>query len=147
MRTWQAGGKPRDAWRRRFWEPRPRIAEAIFLAEAGASAAIDLSDGLLADAGHVAAASGIGIEIDWAAVPVASDVEVELGLAGGEDYELLVTAPGGILSDDKVNEFNERFAIPLTRVGRAVSGSGVRVFRDGAEVTVESRGYDHFVGS
>ncbi|HSG82017.1 MAG TPA: thiamine-phosphate kinase [Gemmatimonadota bacterium] len=146
VRTWQAGGKPRDAWRRRFWEPRPRIAEAIFLAGAGASAAIDLSDGLLADAGHIAAASGVGIEIDWDSVPVAADVEVELALAGGEDYELLVAVPGGILNDERLNEFNKALGISLTRVGRTVAGSGVRVFRDGAEVTVESRGYDHFVG-
>ncbi len=146
VREWKAGGKPRDAWRRRFWEPQPRVAEAAWLAERGASAAIDLSDGLFADAGHVAAASGIGIEIDWSAVPAADGVETELAMAGGEDYELLVAVPHGILDDELIAEFRKAFGIPLTRVGRAVAGSAVRVFRDGAEVEIDSMGFDHFKG-
>ena len=146
VRAWKAGENLKNEWRRRFWEPGSRIAEAVFLAEAGASAAIDLSDGLLADAGHVAAASGVGIEIDFDAVPVAEDVETELALAGGEDYELLVAVPGGVLNDEKVADFASFFGIPLSRVGRTVSGSGVRVFHDGVEVELESMGFDHFVG-
>jgi thiamine-monophosphate kinase len=145
VRAWKAGESPTNRWRRAFWEPGSRIGEAVFLAEAGASAAIDLSDGLLADAAHIAAASGVGIEIDWDAVPAAENVETELALAGGEDYELLVAVPGGILNDEKIADFASFFGIPLSRVGRTVSGSGVRVFRDDAEVELDSMGFDHFV--
>ncbi|NIR44202.1 MAG: thiamine-phosphate kinase [Gemmatimonadetes bacterium] len=144
VRAWKAGGKPKDRWRRRFWEPPPRIEEARWLARAGASAAIDLSDGLLADSGHIAAASGIGLEIDWEAVPAAPEIETEIALAGGEDYELLVAAPRDIFTDDTTAEFELTFGVPLTRVGRAVSGSGVRVFRAGQEIEAASPGFDHF---
>lgn len=143
---WRAGSTVRDDWRERFWRPAPRWREARWLAERGAGAAIDLSDGLLADAGHIAAASGVGVEIDWAAVPVTSGVETSLAVKGGEDYELLVALPRDILSREATTEFQQTFGVPLTRVGRAVSGTGVRVFRDGAEVQVASRGFDHFKG-
>jgi len=141
---WKAATEVHDAWRERFWRPVPRLREARWLADRGAAAAIDLSDGLLADAGHVAAASGVGIEIDWAAIPVAPGVDTELALGGGEDYELLVAVPCDILSLKATAEFQQTFGVPLTRVGRAVTGTGVRVFRDGAEVHVGSRGFDHF---
>jgi thiamine-monophosphate kinase len=144
--AWKAGLSVADEWRERFWNPTPRVREARWLAERGASAAIDLSDGLLADAGHIAAASGVGLEIDYEAVPAASGVHAEAALGGGEDYELLVAVPDGILSAEATTEFERAFAIPLTRVGRAVSGTGVRVFRDGVEVQVASRGFDHFMG-
>jgi len=142
--AWKAEAPVRDEWRERFWRPSPRLREARWLAERGAAAAIDVSDGLLADAGHVAAASGVGIELDWAAIPAGPGVDPELALGGGEDYELLVAVARGILSDEAIAEFHQAFAIPLTRVGRAVSGTGVRVFRDGAEVEVAVPGFDHF---
>ncbi len=144
VRAWIAGDQVRGEWRERFWRPTPRLREAHWLAEHQASAAIDLSDGLIADAGHLAAASGVAIEIDAAAVPGAPDVEEELALGGGEDYELLVAAPGGIFDGQTLSEFREAFGIPLTRVGRAVVGLGVRVFRDGVEVQIDSIGFDHF---
>jgi thiamine-monophosphate kinase len=142
--AWKAGREPQADWRQRFWEPAPRVREARWLAELGASAAIDVSDGLIADAWHLSAASGVGIEIDQDAVPLAGGVAPDIGLAGGEDYELLVALGGGILSLETVSEFSQTFGIPLTRVGRAVSGDGVRVFRDGAEVELAAYGYDHF---
>jgi thiamine-monophosphate kinase len=142
--AWKAGAPVPEEWYDRFWRPEPRLVEARWLAERDVSTGIDLSDGLLADAGHISAASGVGLEIDWQAVPAAAGVEPALALAGGEDYELLVAAPGGIFSPEHVSEFERTFGIPLTRVGRAVTGIGVRVFRDGEEVALDSSGHDHF---
>ncbi|MGD2218025.1 MAG: thiamine-phosphate kinase [Gemmatimonadales bacterium] len=142
--AWKTGEAVPEEWSERFWRPEPRLVEARWLADRGASAGIDLSDGLAADAGHIAAASEARVEIDWEAVPAAAGVESELALNGGEDYELLVAAPDGIFGAEQVSEFERTFGIPLTRVGRAVSGVGVRVFRDGKQVTLDSSGHDHF---
>jgi len=142
--AWKRGAPAEAEWERRFWEPRPRVAEARWLRERGAEAAIDLSDGLVADAGHLAAASGVALEIDAEAVPADAGVELPLALAGGEDFELLVGVAGGIFGEKEATEFEREFGIPLSLVGRAVSGSDVRVFRGGEEVKVEVSGFDHF---
>ncbi len=144
VRAWKAGQTPREDWQKRFWGPAPRLGEAVWLSKCGASAGIDLSDGLVADAGHLAAASGVGIELEFDAVPAAAGVAPELALAGGEDYELLVAFPGGILGPEAVSNFEQAFRIPLTQVGRAVAGTGVRVYRDGEEVELGATGFDHF---
>lgn len=146
VRAWKSGGACRDEWRERFWTPVPRIKEARWLAERGVAAAIDISDGLVADCAHLAAASGVGIELDWEAVPTAGDVDAELAMSAGEDFELIVVAAGGILESEASDEFRDRFGIPLTRVGRCVVGAGVRVFHGGEEVPVACAGFDHFGG-
>ena len=104
--AWDEGGRPSEALRQRFARPTPRTRLAMVLAAAGIpSAMLDVSDGIAGDAGHLAAASGVGVVIEEAAVPVDPEVRQALGdeeglaaaLHGGEDYELLFTArPGAV---------------------------------------------------
>lgn len=154
--AWIRGDEPPVEARSAFAAPPARMAEARWLADrAEVHALIDLSDGLAGDAGHVAAASGVGIVLDATAVPVhpatravARD-EVEalwLALAGGEDYELCLTAAAGAL-EPLAAPFEAAFGIRLQRVGSVEEGDGVRVrSADGEVAPIEHRGHDHFAG-
>jgi thiamine-monophosphate kinase len=126
------------------------VREARWLAAHGATAAIDVSDGLAADLGHLAAASGVRVTLDLERVPRLSDVSAVEAARSGEEYELAVTAPRGL----DPGEFAATFGIPLTNVG-AVSaaapgasvGAGVDVIGGGeaGETRVDPLvGYDHF---
>ncbi|MEJ2678803.1 MAG: thiamine-phosphate kinase [Gemmatimonadota bacterium] len=129
------GEVPPPAAAQAFRHPVPRIAEARWLAEhVDLHALIDLSDGLSGDAGHLAAASGVGITLRSADVPVHPDLaaggderrRIKGALAGGEDYELcLAAAPGAV--EAVRDAFVERFGLPLTRVGTAQAGAGVTI--------------------
>jgi thiamine-monophosphate kinase len=126
--------------RRRLARPRPRIQEAIWLAHAGATAAIDISDGLAGDAQHLAAASGVRLTIDAARLPLISSASPAVAQRSGEEYELLVTGP----SSFAVGEFEQRFGLELTEIG-TVDGrhTGVEFLVEGRRVA-PPRGYDHF---
>lgn len=135
--AWTAGGTPAPAHRDRFAAPRPRLREARWLRRRGATAAVDISDGLAADAGHLAAASGVSIWLDVDGVPCVAGVSPAAAMAGGEEYELLVAAPAGL---DRAG-FERRFGLPLTAVGR------VEAVRAGGAVMARvdlPRGYDHY---
>ena len=147
LRAWERGELPSAVARARFARPLPRIAEARWLADHGARAIVDVSDGLAADVRHVAAASGVRIVLERGLVPRLAGATPEDALSGGEEYELAVAAPPGL----DVEAFATRFGLALTRVGEVVGGAagaaGQAEIRDegGARVEFPS-GHDHFSG-
>lgn len=135
-------GKPVPAaWRARFANPHARLREARWAAGRGARAAIDISDGLLADASHIAAASNVHITIDLDRVPVIEGVDPLAAVQAGEEYELLLTSAIPLDCD----AFRSRFDVRLTEVGTVTDGEpGVVVTSGGVALDVDLRGYDHF---
>jgi thiamine-monophosphate kinase len=135
--------------RLRLEQPTPRLALGRALAGV-AHAAIDLSDGLSGDLGHILAASGVAAEIDLAALPVAPALaglpeaaRLECLLSGGDDYELLFTAPEA--ARDQVLGAGAAARTPVQRIGRIIAGAGLRLLGpDGREQPMDGRSYDHF---
>jgi len=130
-------------------KPHPRVTEGQALARCGVKAAIDLSDGLLSDLDKLCQTSKVGARIFAEKVPIDptvrrtfGDAALGLALAGGEDYELLFTAPAKII--DRV-----RKALPcaVTEIGEITAGRGVKVIDEkGNAVKRRNRGWDHFRG-
>ena len=137
--AWQAGRVPDAAWRERFARPAARIYEARWLADRGVTSCIDISDGIVADASHLAAASHCGLEIHIDQLPVIDGVNPADASRSGEEYELLVSAP----SLD-VAAFATAFGLRLTEIGRVVPGApDVITLERGARVAAVG-GHDHF---
>jgi thiamine-monophosphate kinase len=120
----------------RHLRPRPRLAEGRALAAAGATAMIDLSDGLATDAGHLAAASGAELRIELAALPCAPGVDPRAAATGGDDYELLFTIDSGARA-------GAEGAVAVTWLGDVRAGEGL-VLLDAAGRPLEGmRGFEH----
>ncbi len=133
-----------------LYQPQPRVELGLAL-RGIANSAIDISDGLLADLGHILDASQAAAEIDWVRVPVSPVLRVhadrsqgmQCALSGGDDYELCFTAPAGRHAE--IANIGARLGLPLTRIGKVVAGEGCIVHdADGNPLNPESDGYDHF---
>lgn len=124
--------------------PQPRVALGLAL-RGIASAAIDVSDGLLADLGHILEQSAVAARLRIPDLPAAG-LERDCLLAGGDDYELLFTAAPA--ADQDIMAQAATLNLPLVRIGAIVAGpSGDLVLHDGdgSDITPASRGYDHFI--
>ena len=146
----RAGGAADPDLRARLDQPTPRVGAGLALARI-ARAAIDVSDGLLADLGHVCTASGVGAEVWLDALPASllllarfnAQSRAALQATGGDDYELCFTAAPA--QRDAIAEIAVRCETPLTRIGRIVAGTGVRaLLADGSPWQPERSGYTHF---
>jgi thiamine-monophosphate kinase len=135
----------------RYRVPNPRLDLGIRLLDV-AHAAIDVSDGLLADLGHICECSGTGAHIRIGSVPLSpaarAAVTVDRGLwpkvlGGGDDYELLFTVPEG--GDGTVNDMAAALGLSLSRIGTLTQGEGIEI-EDAKELGIEPSdpGYRHF---
>ena len=133
--------------------PVARVGEGQTLAGAGATAMMDVSDGLALDLSRLCAASGVGARVFLADVPVAPELfdlrsvvaidPLELALSGGEDYELLATLPPDRVAE-AAEALEERFGVRLSDVGEITSDVGlVAVEADGTERPLPATGWDH----
>jgi len=136
----------------RLHAPSPRVALGRLLAgERLAHAALDISDGLVGDLGHILAASKVGALLDVDALPAGPalarqprDLRRRFTAAGGDDYELCFTAPAA--NRDAILAAGQRSATPVTRVGSIEAEPGLRlVDGGGAPLALHLRGWDHFV--
>lgn len=154
LALWNQAQGPDDPHRAfvldRLHRPSPRL-EAGLLLRGIASAAIDISDGLVADLGHICARSGTGACIELAQLPCSAsflalttaDARARLALSGGDDYELCFTVPPARLAQLEAQAM--RFTPGWTCIGQIETGSRVRCLQaDGREFLLEDAGYDHF---
>lgn len=129
-----------------YWSPQPQLKLGQYL-RGKASAALDISDGLLADFGHIAKASNVCVQIQQAQVPVADAARKLLGekaalqcaLSGGDDYQLAFT-----ISANQVAELQQRFpAVQI--IGQVCAGTGVQLLDKAGQLLAHSySGYQHF---
>ena len=134
--------------------PVARVGEGQTLAAAGATAMLDLSDGLALDLARLCEESRAGARVRLEVVPLSEGLEelrglmdvepLDLALHGGEDYELLAAIPKDAVEPAR-EALRERFRTPLTEIGEIVAGAGVvAVGDDGSEDPLEPKGWDHF---
>lgn len=147
----ELGAVHRDFLADRYRLPRPRLQLGQRLVGI-ARAMMDISDGLVADLGHICETSGVGAVVEAARLPlspaaraaIAADASrLMAALAGGDDYELLFTAPADAV--DRIAAIARDTGVSVTAIGRIEPGKGVRVIdENGAPVSVTDTGYRHF---
>ncbi|MDJ0895707.1 MAG: thiamine-phosphate kinase [Alphaproteobacteria bacterium] len=135
----------------RYRVPRPRLELGLKLIGI-ASAAVDVSDGLVADLGHIALASGVSVTVESPSVPLSEAARealsinpelIEQVLTGGDDYELAFTAP--VDAAPALTELSAALGLPISRIGRVGEGAGVKVLdASGEEIRFTSTGFGHF---
>jgi thiamine-monophosphate kinase len=123
--------------------PEPRLAQGLWLQRRGlATAAIDLSDGLSTDLGHICEESGVSAEVDAALLPLDAGASLEEAMHGGEDYELLFTAPSVARVPRSIA------GVPVTRIGRIVRRRRGRpqilLLTSTGKQPLERHGWEHF---
>ncbi len=144
----ESGGSGPVRLVRKHLRPEPRVEAGSVAARIGVGAVIDLSDGLASDVRRVCEQSGVGCRVDLDLLPVAEDARgyIEslgrdpgiLAATGGEDYELLISAPEPVL-----DALAESVEVPVTTIGEVTDGADV-VFRRGGEPVEGLSGWDHF---
>ncbi|MBA4274214.1 MAG: thiamine-phosphate kinase [Alphaproteobacteria bacterium] len=137
--------------RYRFPEPRLAIGRAL---HGIATACMDISDGLIADAGHMARASTVALRIDASWLPLSAAASALLAadsdrlrriISGGDDYELLFTAPDHDATREALSRLHDETGIAITRIGDVVSGEGVMLHdARGNSIALREQGYTHF---
>ena len=142
LAAFRAGRRLAPAVRRRFVHPEPRIAAGLWLARHGAHAMIDISDGLAADAGHLAAASGVRVEIALERIPRWQGATPRAAAQSGEEDEMMVALPPR-LGERDAHAFRRATGLPLTRIGRCAAGRGL-LTTDNGRPTPPLSGFDHF---
>lgn len=139
-----------DYLAQRFFNPTPRLLLGEWLRDK-ATAAIDISDGLLQDLGHILTQSAAGASINLEALPISPELRAklpkakceELALAGGEDFELCFTLPRFWRQD--LQDFSCQHNLPITRIGSIDTSQGLNLLRAGQKVTLPTKlGWQHF---
>lgn len=133
----------------RFWSPQPRLGFAK-AAAALMSSCIDISDGLVADLGHICSSSQVGANLQLERIPISEQLQNslpeqadQLALSGGDDYELCFTAAANL--DSQLQEIAKQQNLPITRVGNIVAGTDVNCLdQRGVALSIEQEGYSHF---
>ena len=136
----------------RYFRPKAQVAAGIALRN-NASSAIDISDGLVADLGHICKASGVGAVINAEQIPLSDaavkvtdeDKVLEYALTGGDDYELCFTVSEDNLK--KVQSSLETVGVACYVIGRIAGKQDVRVVKDGENVVLNKKGFDHFAAA
>lgn len=141
----------KDFLLKRFLRPSPRVSLGSSIANL-ASSAIDISDGLLMDLGHICSESTVSAELSMDLIPISDaarkyingdSIKNSARITSGEDYELLFTAPKEMTKN--ITNLSSQLEIPITLIGKIAEGSGIKVFGEqNSEISFDFDGFEHF---